>query len=202
MLSEEPRGLTNRQHWLYEFFPCFFDVTRAFSTHSKILVVGLNGPVIGLPAALVAFADFICCSSSTYLLVPFSRLGIISEGGATYALVNRLGTSNANEALLMSKPIKSSKLKECGFVNDILEAPLSDDRLFRSKVLDIVSKSLGDATYGDSLLGIKKLIRRPTSDYMDSQITKELFATLESFSGGKPQKEFRKLMTGNLRHRL
>jgi peroxisomal 3,2-trans-enoyl-CoA isomerase len=51
------------------------NITHAFATHPKILVIGLNGPVIGLTAALVAFADFIYCAPSTFLLTPFSSIG-------------------------------------------------------------------------------------------------------------------------------
>lgn len=35
------------------------DATKAFITHPKILIAALNGPVIGLSAALVAHCDLI-----------------------------------------------------------------------------------------------------------------------------------------------
>lgn len=44
-----------RQFWLRSFVAYNLNITRAFYSHSKILVVGLNGPVIGLTAALVAY---------------------------------------------------------------------------------------------------------------------------------------------------
>lgn len=34
-------------------------VTKAFATHPKVLIAALNGPVIGLSAALIAHCDLI-----------------------------------------------------------------------------------------------------------------------------------------------
>lgn len=96
-------------------------MTHAFYSHSKILVTALNGPVVGLSAALSAFSDFIYCAPHTYLLTQFSSLGLVAEGGASRAMVHRMGVSKANEALLMSRRIPASELLACGFVNKIIE---------------------------------------------------------------------------------
>ena len=72
--------------------------------------VGLNGPAVGLSAALIGFADFVYCTPSTFLLTPFSSLGLVAEGGASRALAQRLGVSKANEALIMSKKITAEEL--------------------------------------------------------------------------------------------
>lgn len=178
------------------------NITHAFSTHPKILVIGLNGPVIGLSAALTAFADFIYCTPSAFLLTPFSSLGLVAEGGASRALVNRLGISKANEALIMSKRITSSELERCGFVNAIFDVEKGEDEKFRGLVLKEVEERLGEHLIGESLTGIKKLIRRPEMDVMDAQNVHEVFAGLERFMKGVPQEEFRKIATGAKRHKL
>lgn len=63
-----PDDFDTRQYWLRSFVALNLNITQAFYTHPKILVVGLNGPVIGLSAALVAHADFIYCVRTTLLL--------------------------------------------------------------------------------------------------------------------------------------
>jgi peroxisomal 3,2-trans-enoyl-CoA isomerase len=88
-------------------------------THPKILITALNGPVIGLSAALLVFSDFIYCTPHTFLLTPFSSLGLVAEGGASRAFVQRLGISKASEALIMSKRISAEELLQVGFVNKI-----------------------------------------------------------------------------------
>lgn len=54
--KETPEGETDiRKFWLRSFVAFNLSITEAFYTHPKILVVGLNGPVVGLSAALVAY---------------------------------------------------------------------------------------------------------------------------------------------------
>ncbi|KAK0630771.1 ClpP/crotonase-like domain-containing protein [Bombardia bombarda] len=206
--SDQPSdpNATHR-HWLSSFVAFNLNITQAFYTHPKILVVGLNGPVIGLSAALVAFADFIYAAPHAFLLTPFSSLGLVAEGGASRALVQRLGLAKANEALIMSKRISSEELLATGFVNKIFaecDSPKSagHDAKFRDLVLREIDDRLGDHLVGESLLGIKALIRKPERDVMDVQNVREVFAGLDRFVKGVPQEEFAKIASGKKRHKL
>lgn len=179
------------------------NITQAFYSHPKILVVGLNGPVVGLTAALVAFADFVYATPHAFLLTPFSSLGLVAEGGASRALVQRLGLPKANEALLMSKRITCLELLATGFVNRVFEDCVKgDDDKFRRLVLEEIDNRLGAHLVGDSLLGIKALIRKPDRDAMDVSNVNEVFAGLARFVTGVPQEEFRKIASGEKRHKL
>jgi peroxisomal 3,2-trans-enoyl-CoA isomerase len=190
-------------HWLRSFVAFNLNITQAFYSHPKVLVVGLNGPVVGLTAALVSFADFIYATPHTFLLTPFSSLGLVAEGGASRALVQRLGISRANEALLMSRRIVSDELLASGFVNRVFtDCAKGDDAKFRSLVLAEIDDKLGDHLVGDSLIGIKALIRKPERDVMDLQNVNEVFAGLGRFMTGVPQEEFKKIATGQKRHKL
>lgn len=198
-----PEDASQRHHyWLSQFGAYNLNITHAFSTHPKILVVGLNGPVIGLSAAITAYADFIYCTPQTFLLTPFSSLGLVAEGGASRALALRLGPAKANEALIMSKRIPAEDLKSCGYVNGVFDVAKGEDGKFRELVLKEVDDKLGEHLVGDSLLEIKKLIRRPEMDVMDVQNVRETMAGLERFVTGVPQEEFRKVSSGQKRHKL
>ncbi len=190
-------------HWLRSFVAFNMNITHAFYTHPKILVVGLNGPVVGLSAALSAFADFIYAAPHAFLLTPFSSLGLVAEGGASRALVQRLGIAKANEALIMSKRIPAEELAAAGFVNKVFEGlAKGDDDKFRALVLREIDDRLGDHLVGDSLVGIKELIRKPERDAMDAQGSREVFAGLDRFVTGVPQAEFAKIASGKKRHKL
>lgn len=102
----------------------------------------------------------------------------------------------------MSKRITAPELKQCGYVNEVFEVGKDEDEKFREMVLKEVDERLGEHLVGDSLLGIKKLIRRPEMDVMDVQNVRETFAGLERFVTGSPQEEFRKLSSGEKRHKL
>jgi len=190
------------KHWLRTFVSNNLNITHAFYTHPKILVSALNGPAIGLSAAIIAFSDFIYCVPHTFLLTPFSSLGLVAEGGASHAFVQRLGISKANEALLMSKKITSEELLQVGFVNKIFDCGKGEDEQFLKLVLQEIDDRLGEHLIGSSLIEIKKLIRKPERDVLDKQNVAEVFGGLERFKAGIPQEEFRKVGSGEKRHKL
>ncbi|KAJ5504869.1 hypothetical protein N7463_007743 [Penicillium fimorum] len=181
------------------------DVTRTFYNHSKILIVALNGPAVGLSAALVAHADFIYAAPHTFILTPFSSLGLVAEGGASRAFVERLGIAKANEALIMSKRITCDELVSTGFVNKVIEpesGKKDDSDGFLKKVLEEVDDRLGTHLNQSSLLKIKELVRRPERELLDRQNGLEAYMGLDRFMKGIPQEEFRRLASGEKRHKL
>jgi Delta3-Delta2-enoyl-CoA isomerase len=188
-----------RKEFLSSFVLNNLHLTRTFYTHPKILVAALNGPVVGLSAALTALADFVYCTPSTFLLTPFSSLGLVAEGGASRALVRRLGPARANEALLMSKRITARELRDAGFVNEIFD--VKDGEAFRQRVVREVEDRLGEHLNGESLLEIKKLVKIDESE-MDRVNVREVYAGLERFMKGMPQEEFGKVARGEKRHKL
>lgn len=176
------------------------DLTRAFYTHPKILVVGLNGPVVGFPAALISFADFIYARPHAYLLLPFSSLGFAAEGGASRALRDRLGVAKAKEALMMSKRIPSDELSACGFVNKILQ-PLShgsnaggaDPLEFLNQVVKELDRDLGSHLSDSSLLSIKQQFFQDDRRTYEHTSVQEAYTAVEKMCAGVPQKQMQRI---------
>lgn len=198
-------GSSARRELVRGFVSNNVDVTRTFYSHSKILVVALNGPAVGLSAALIAHADFIYAAPHAFLLTPFSSLGLVAEGGASRAFVERLGIAKANEALIMSKRITCDELVAAGFVNKVIKAESGkpeDSTGFLKNVLAEVEDRLGPHLNQSSLLKIKELVRRPEREILERQNGLEAFMGLERFLMGVPQEEFRKLASGEKKHKL
>lgn len=137
-----------------------------------------------------------------FLLTPFTSLGLLAEGGASRAFVQRLGISKANEALIMSKRISAEEMLQVGFVNKIFDLSKDEQEKFLREVLQEVDERLGDHLNSDSLIKVKALIRKPERDVMDAQNVAEVFGGLERFAAGIPQEEFRKIASGEKRHKL
>ncbi|KAI1375873.1 ClpP/crotonase [Hypoxylon crocopeplum] len=190
------------QQWLRDFVANNLNLTRALYTHPKILVAALNGPAVGLSAAIVGFADFVYYAPHAFLLMPFSSLGLVAEGGASYAMVQRLGISKANEALIQSKRVSCDDLVRTGFVNKVFDCPKGDSDGFLKLVMREIDDTMGDHLNSDSLLGIKALIQKPYRDTLEKQNVAEVFAGLDRFVKGTPQEEFEKIATGKKRHKL
>jgi Delta3-Delta2-enoyl-CoA isomerase len=177
-----------RQDILRSFVANNLDITRAFYTHPKILVTALNGPTVGLSAAIVAHSDFIYAAPHAFLLTPFSSLGLVAEGGASVAFVMRLGIAKANEALIMSKKITCEEMLRCGFVNKVFKGKDQNDAAgFLKQVLDEVEDRLGEHLNQDSLLKIKELIRKPYLDQFETQGVLEVTEGMQRFVARAPQ---------------
>lgn len=120
--------------------------------------------------------------------------------------MQRLGISKANEALIMSKRLTSAELLHVGFVNKIFDVGNPKDSDFSDKfiaeVLKEVEDRMGDHLNGDSMIKIKALIQEPLKKTMDAQGVAEVFGGLERFLSGVPQEEFRKLASGEKKHKL
>ncbi|KAJ5901208.1 hypothetical protein N7504_007201 [Penicillium tannophilum] len=198
-------GSTARQDLVRSFVANNVDTTRTFYNHPKILVVALNGPAVGLSAALIAHADFIYAAPHAFVLTPFSSLGLVAEGGASRAFVERMGIAKANEALILSKRIPCEDLVRTGFVNKVITADSGkrdDSAGFLKNVLVEVEESMGTHLNQSSMVKIKELVRRPEREILDRQNGLEAFMGLERFLSGTPQEEFRKLASGEKRHKL
>ncbi|KAF2861166.1 ClpP/crotonase [Piedraia hortae CBS 480.64] len=191
------------KHWLHSFVANNLNTTQAFYSHPKILVIALNGPAVGLSAALTGFGDFVYCTPHTYLLTPFSSLGLVAEGGASRGFVRRLGIAKANEALIMSKKITCQELVQTGYVNKVFDTkPEESDKFLELVLNEIDDRLTGGHLVDDSLTKIKELVQRQERESLDRQGVYEVFGGLERFLSGIPQQEFQKVASGAKKHKL
>lgn len=139
--------------------------------HPKVLVAALNGPAVGLHAGLLGFADFVYATPHTFLLAPFSSLGLVAEGGSSISFAQRLGLPLATEVLLTSCRITSERLLKSGFITKMFSSKdETDSDGFLKQVLDEVEDKLTcDHLNQESLLKIKELIRQPFIDAWEAQ---------------------------------
>ncbi|KAH6868451.1 peroxisomal d3,d2-enoyl-CoA isomeras-like protein [Alternaria rosae] len=205
--TTDSSAIDERHQYLKSFVSNNLHITHAFYTHPKILITALNGPAVGLSAALIAFSDFVYAAPHTFLLTPFSSLGLVAEGNASIGFVRRLGISKANEALIMSKRITCDELVATGFVNKVINAGVDvKDESYSDKFLGEVRKEveerLGDHLNSESLVLIKELIQKPYREALDRQGVEEVMGGLQRFLKGVPQKEFARLASGEKKHKL
>lgn len=106
----------------------------------------------------------------------------------------------------MSKKIGVEDMKQTGLVNGVIEGcgdgKSFDSDKFLGEVLREVEDRLGPHLNSESLVGIKKLIRAPSMDSIERQGVLEVVGGLERFVRGIPQEEFKKIASGQKRHKL
>lgn len=199
--SASDRPLTARDYFPASVFRANTDVSNAFYTHSKLLIAAVNGPVLGIAAAFLGHFDFIYCMPETYLSVPFTFLGLISEAGSSVSFVNRMGLARANEVLLFRKKLRANELLECGFVNQIF--PSQPVEKFQAAVRAHVLYEM-DGLDPTALLGVKRLIRAGLTDKNnpDTVNMRESYEQAERMASGIPAQQFQRLARKEIKNRL
>lgn len=175
-------------------------IADTFWNHPKVLVVALNGPVVGLTTGIVSLSDFIFARENAFLLAPFANLGLVAEGGASFALPVRLGLSLANKALLGAEPIHADEMYRAGFVNKVFPASMSTEE-FNAEVLKYVQHRFSTLS-PQSLKEIKQLIHQPYQAHFSQANSAEIIGGLDKFARGIPQERFALIATGKLKHKL
>ncbi|KAJ7774774.1 ClpP/crotonase-like domain-containing protein [Mycena metata] len=177
------------------------DCGHALYSHRKVLVAALNGPVMGIAAALLGHFDFIYSMPNTWLSVPFTFLGIVAEGGSSVSFVNRMGLAKANEVLIWGKKKEAQELLDCGFINKVL--PLQPWESFHAAVRAIVVEDLRGLDPA-ALLSVKRLIRTGLTEKNNPDATnlRESYAQAERFSSGIPSRQFIRIATKEIKHKL
>lgn len=202
-LSDEERYNILRREYSASFAARNQTITYTLNELKKVLVVALNGPVIGLSASLVAFADFIYAKDEeAYFLTPFANIGLVSEGAAALTLVERWGWSIASEALLSAKPVSAKRLYDVGFYNELYsKGQFESTEKFNQHVYETVVKKFDDLV-PNSVLAIKQLMKRTTRSAVNDVNSEEVIKGLDLFSKFIPQQRFAQLAQKSRRHKL
>ncbi|KAF7779073.1 hypothetical protein Agabi119p4_3418 [Agaricus bisporus var. burnettii] len=181
--------------------PTTLDCSKALYSHRKVLVAALNGPVMGIAAALLGQFDFIYAMPNVWMSTPFTFLAIVAEGGASASFVNRMGVAKANEMLIWGKKKEAQELLECGFINKIF--PQQSVESFHREVRDLLKFELQGLDPA-AILKVKSLIKAGLNDKNDFDAInlRESYAQAERFSSGAPFKRFSMIANKEIRHKL
>ncbi|QLG74354.1 hypothetical protein HG535_0G02380 [Zygotorulaspora mrakii] len=185
--------------WLSNFVSRNVYVTDMFTRHRKILICCLNGPAIGLSAALCALCDIVySMNENVYLLFPFASLGLVTEGATSVTLPLKLGNNATYQALMFNEPIKYDKLKGSVITKNY---GLNDTEKFNTAVMDELRQKTNHL-YLPSILGIKKLLMINIRDQLERANAVEVNDALKCWVKGEPQKRFKELSLKQRKHKL
>ncbi|KAH8326943.1 hypothetical protein KR074_006216 [Drosophila pseudoananassae] len=99
----------------------FKKMVLSFVHCKKIVIALVNGPAIGIGATIVGLCDVAWCAEKAYFSTPFSKLGLVPEGGSSYMLPLILGRSKASETLLLGEPLYAAEAYQFNFVSRIFK---------------------------------------------------------------------------------
>lgn len=128
-----------------------------FYRHKKVLIFCLNGPAVGLSAALVALGDMVySMNDRVFLNYPFSLIGLIAEGASSVSLPIKMGNNTALNKMVFSEPILYQELETKIITKNY---QLDDVEAFNKQVIeDLRLRTKG--LYLPSCLVMKNLIQK------------------------------------------
>ncbi|MEC8461497.1 MAG: enoyl-CoA hydratase-related protein [Pseudomonadota bacterium] len=92
----------------------YHPMLKALKSISCPLVTALNGPVVGFGVGMALLGDMIVVSDSTYLMLPFSNIALVPDGGATYLLSRLLGPHKALSLFFLCERMSANELMQQG----------------------------------------------------------------------------------------
>ncbi|TEY84141.1 hypothetical protein BOTCAL_0020g00160 [Botryotinia calthae] len=170
------------------------ELMRSIIDHTKVFILALNGPAIGAGAAWFSgVADIVLASTSTYLQIPFSALGLVPECGSAISLTQSMGVHRANEFLMFGGKLTADDILSFGIANRIFEK-----EGFEEKVVEYLAEIL-KTNDGKSMMEAKRLQNLPLRDSRILAVYNSIDALAERFVDGAPFERFeakRKEMEG------
>jgi enoyl-CoA hydratase/carnithine racemase len=160
----EPTGLSGAAS-LLEFLP----------TLSKPLVAAVQGKAIGIGATVLLHCDLVYVGTDLDLRFMFVDLGVVPEAGSTVLLPALVGQARAAEAMLLTRPLDSTRAVTWGIANEALEPAA-----VRSAAMD-AARAL--AAKPPNALRATRALLRGEPDALRARIEVELQVFSEMLSG-------------------
>ncbi|WP_431024924.1 enoyl-CoA hydratase-related protein [Halomonas sp. H5] len=93
---------------------------HTLATLETPLVAAVQGHAVGIGTTLLLHCDQIVCGEQARFLLPFTRLGLVPEGGSTRLLPEWLGHPRAFSLLVMGEPCDAATARDLGLVNEVV----------------------------------------------------------------------------------
>jgi enoyl-CoA hydratase/carnithine racemase len=126
----------------------------AISVFPKPIVVGVDGPAVGIGTTMLLHCDHVVVTERAKLQMPFAKLGLVPEGGSTVLLGGRLGHTQAMELLVLGNAFSGTEAVRLHIASE-LAAP----EVLEARALAVASKYA--ALLPAAVIESKRLLKAP-----------------------------------------
>jgi 2-(1,2-epoxy-1,2-dihydrophenyl)acetyl-CoA isomerase len=88
----------------------------------KPVIASVAGPAAGIGLSFALVCDLVIMAEDAYLLSPFSTIGLIPDGGATWLLTRQIGYHRAYQLCVEAERVPASRCLELGLANRVVAA--------------------------------------------------------------------------------
>jgi enoyl-CoA hydratase len=100
-------------------------MVRAVPRLDKPVVAAVNGVAAGVSCALALACDVVVAAESASFLLPFTRLGLMPDGGSSATVAASIGRARAMRMALLAEPLTAREAYDAGLVTHLA----ADDEL-------------------------------------------------------------------------
>jgi 2-(1,2-epoxy-1,2-dihydrophenyl)acetyl-CoA isomerase len=98
-------------------------LVQQLASLNKPVVGAVAGPAAGVAAGLVCVCDVVVVGEGARFLFPFTRLGLVPDGGLVHSLAQRVGPARARRMLLEAAPVDSRTALAAGLADRVVADP-------------------------------------------------------------------------------
>ncbi|MDT2006739.1 enoyl-CoA hydratase [Rhodococcus opacus] len=142
---------------------------RAFP---RPVVGAVNGPVAGVGVSLALACDLTVATESSYLLLAFTKVGLMPDGGATALVAASIGRARALKMALLAERLPAPEAVSAGLIADVYP----DDE-FANAVEDLTHRLVTGPT--GAYRWTKYAVNDATLTELDNAFTRERKGQLE-----------------------
>jgi enoyl-CoA hydratase len=95
------------------------DAVRAIRDAQVPTIAQVQGAVAGVGCSLALACDFVVMSESAYLLLAFTRIGLMPDGGATALVAASVGRARAMRLAMLAEKLPARTALEWGLVSEV-----------------------------------------------------------------------------------
>jgi len=133
------------------------------------VVAAVQGSAAGAGLALVAGADYVLAAQSAKLVMAYTAIGLVPDGGSTWYLARVVGLRRAVELALTNRVLSADEACEWGLVNRVV----ADEDLQAEAAAVALSLAAGPTR---ALGAAKRLLRQSLDHDLDEQLDAEATA--------------------------
>ncbi|UJF19939.1 enoyl-CoA hydratase-related protein [Vibrio sp. SS-MA-C1-2] len=115
--SQKENAQIDQHHPAFNFLFTLLDLT-------KPIIAAVTGLAIGIGTTILLHCDLIYSGPNTQFQLPFVKLSLSPEAGASQLLPQIVGQTRANELLMLGEPFSAQQALDDGLINKIIETEL------------------------------------------------------------------------------
>ncbi|MBY0383522.1 enoyl-CoA hydratase/isomerase family protein, partial [bacterium] len=146
----------------------FNPMVQAIKQSAKPVVAQVTGTAAGAGSSLALACDVVFAASNAAFSLPFLKIALLPDTGASYFIVKQLGYKKAFELFAGNKTLSASEAETCRLINQVVDEKDLDEQC--------ITYCLGLAKMqGESLAHLKQLLQSAETAVLTDVLSLEAY---------------------------